>query len=208
MQRFAISLLTLGAIVFSVSGVSGFAQSHSVRDLAPTDAGRVAVRVYTADAGPTTAPGDLAAVFTMTSLFQPVIEDMLRRSPTFRRQCQRLVASGRVHVSLHTSVTARERMAAWTVITRLPADRIGARISIPLSDRMAELIAHEVEHVIEQLDGISLADMARIRDSGVRNCDCAEDDTYETIRAVRVGRQVAAEMDVATLEARRFDRRR
>ena len=53
-----------------------------------------------------------------------------------------------------------------------------------------ELLAHELEHVIEQLDGIDLAAKATVARSGVRNC---ADGTFETSRAVRVGALVALE---------------
>ena len=53
-----------------------------------------------------------------------------------------------------------------------------------------ELLAHELEHVIEQLDGIDLAAKATVASSGVRNC---ADGTFETSRAVRVGTLVALE---------------
>jgi hypothetical protein len=59
----------------------------------------------------------------------------------------------------------------------------------PLGDFM-ELLAHELEHVIEQLDGIDLAAKAALARSGVRTC---VDGTFETNRAARVGSLVAVE---------------
>ena len=59
----------------------------------------------------------------------------------------------------------------------------------PLGD-FTELLAHELEHVIEQLDGIDLAAKAAVANSGVRSCT---DGTFETSRAVRIGTVVALE---------------
>ena len=192
-------LLTAGACVLVVSGVPGFAQTHSVHREAVSGI----ARVYVADRRPA-APSDApAANLTVSSLFTDIVDDMLRRSPTFRRQCQKLAAAPHVRVLVQSTARARDRMDAWTTITRDAAGRLNATVSIAQPARAAELVAHELEHVLEQIDGLSLADMARVRDSGVRHCDCAEE-TYETIRAVRVGQQVATEMGAMLLEARRF----
>ena len=199
-------LLTVGVCVLGVSSVPGFAQTHTVRDAAQADASRDAVRVYVAGGSADAAPAGPAPNLTVSSLFAPVIDEMLRRSPTFRRQCQRLAAAPRSSVTIQAATSTRERMAAWTTIIRDAGDQLHASVFVPLSSRTAELIAHEIEHVIEQLDGIPLGDMSRIRDSGVRQCDCAVEDTYETIRAVRIGRQVADEMTMVTVAARRLDR--
>lgn len=55
----------------------------------------------------------------------------------------------------------------------------------------AELIAHEIEHIIEQLDGIDLGARATLPATGVRRC---ADGAFETMRAIRTGLAVAGEM--------------
>jgi hypothetical protein len=160
------------------------------------------VRAYVADRTPAAA-GAIAANLTVTSLFTQVVDEMLRQSPTFRRQCQKLAAAPHVRVVVQSTARVRDRMDAWTTITR-DATGLSAAVSIGQPARAAELIAHELEHVLEQIDGLSLADMARVRGSGVEHCECGAEATYETIRAVRVGQQVAVEMGAMLLEARRF----
>lgn len=194
------SLLTASACVLAVSGVPGFAQTHTVH----REAASGVVRVYVADRSPAAPAGALAPNLTVTSLFTQVVAEMLRRSPTFRRQCQKLAAAPHVRVDVQSTPQPRDRMDAWTSITRDAAGAIRAAVSIAQPGRAEELIAHELEHVLEQIDGLSLAEMARVRGSGVRHCDCGADEAYETIRAVRVGQQVAAEMGAVRLEARRF----
>ena len=184
----------------------GFAQTHTVRNAPPADAPRDAVRLYVASRSADAAPPAPAPNLTVSSLFAPLVEEMLRRSPTFRRLCLRLAAAAGTSVTILAATSAREGIAAWTTIARGAAERLQASIFVPLSARTAELIAHEIEHVIEQLDGIPLGDKARIRDSGVRQCDCASEDTYETVRAIRIGRQVADEMATVTVAARRLTR--
>ena len=52
-----------------------------------------------------------------------------------------------------------------------------------------ELIAHEFEHIIEQLDGVDLAIMSRLRSTGVKRVN--EVDAFETRRAIVTGLRVA-----------------
>ena len=55
-----------------------------------------------------------------------------------------------------------------------------------------ELIAHEIEHVIEQLEGVDLEAQA-----GTGNVWKREDGAFETRRAIEVGRRVAREVNAA-----------
>jgi hypothetical protein len=60
----------------------------------------------------------------------------------------------------------------------------------PRYGSLVELIAHELEHVIEQLDGVDLA-------SQITRGDTARSPRrghYETLRAVTMGRRVAEEV--------------
>jgi hypothetical protein len=63
-------------------------------------------------------------------------------------------------------------------------------VEIRVLDHLAELIAHEIEHVIEQIDGVDLRVQSLLPGTGVRSC---MDGSFETVRAVRVGRRVAQE---------------
>jgi hypothetical protein len=56
------------------------------------------------------------------------------------------------------------------------------------------LIAHELEHVIEQLDGVDLQRKSRLDSTGVHECMCGGATAFETARAVRAGLQVTAEL--------------
>ena len=54
----------------------------------------------------------------------------------------------------------------------------------------AEIIAHEFEHLLEQIDGVNLRLLSLIAGSGVTETN---DGSYETRRAVLAGRRVAGE---------------
>ena len=56
---------------------------------------------------------------------------------------------------------------------------------------VGELIAHEIEHIIEQLDGVDLRAKSRLRAAG--SGDVADIEAYETTRAIVTGQRVARE---------------
>jgi hypothetical protein len=58
------------------------------------------------------------------------------------------------------------------------------------AERLAELIGHELEHVIEQLDGVDLAGTARRAPTTVW---LSGRDSFETVRAIQTGQLVAGE---------------
>jgi len=183
------------AIVLSVAGVPGLAQSNAVRwrttalpeltlDVASNAVG-VYAEPYAASDG-VDAPPNL----TVPSTYRKTLELMLERSPMFRRQCLRLASAPQLTVVVRMLHPSDSGPRARTAIKREDDDRLVATVHInPLGDFM-ELLAHELEHVIEQLDGIDLAAKASLARTGVRSC---ADGTFETSRAVRVGSVVAVQ---------------
>ena len=108
----------------------------------------------------------------------------------FRRQCLRLAAAPHLAVVVRMMHPLTGGPRARTQISRADRNRLIASVEInPLGDFM-ELLAHELEHIIEQLDGIDLAAKAAVAHSGVRTCN---DGTFETSRAIRIGTVVAFE---------------
>ena len=130
---------------------------------------------------------------TVPSAFHPAIAAMLERSPTFRRQCLRVAAAPHLAVVVKMLHPNSGGARARTQIRRAEGGQLIASVEINPYGDFTELLAHELEHVIEQLDGIDLAAKATVARSGVRNC---ADGTFETSRAVRIGA-------LAALEARR-----
>jgi hypothetical protein len=78
-------------------------------------------------------------------------------------------------------------------MTRMRADSGGvvvARVSVPPVSHAIELVAHELEHVLERPTGLDLAGASRRRGSGVWKAVGG----FESQRAIDIGRQVAAEV--------------
>jgi hypothetical protein len=182
--------------MIAVASVPGFAQSDSVP--------RANTEMLASVRGPTvmslsdtSRPTDLPRValppnFTFPESYREIIESMLARSPTFRRQCLRLANASDVTVRVQTlNPYAPGISRARSYITRGPGERLAAVVEIRPLGNLAELIAHEIEHVIEQLDGIDLKAQSSMSNSGVRTCP---DGSFETIRAIRVGQRVARDV--------------
>jgi hypothetical protein len=74
-------------------------------------------------------------------------------------------------------------------VSALPDGSLLAVVAIPGGLRRAELVAHEVEHVLERLDGVKVASRHALGDGSVR----LGSGTFETARAVLVGQMVAGE---------------
>jgi hypothetical protein len=136
----------------------------------------------------------LPANVTISPMYRPLLENMLRQSTTFRRQCVRIAEEPRMTVELKiATVPWRSDVRAKTEISRKPSGYLHATIEIyPLHDNV-ELIAHEIEHVIEQLDEVDLASQARLPDTGVHTLAVGSH-VYETARALRVGLKVREEV--------------
>jgi hypothetical protein len=60
--------------------------------------------------------------------------------------------------------------------------------------QFGELLGHEFEHIVEQVEGINLRVLSRQRGSGVRE---VERELFETDRAQQAGRNIAEELRLA-----------
>jgi hypothetical protein len=182
------------AIVLSVASIPALAQSNAVRWRTATSELTAAlwsngVGVYTEPHAASEAV-EVPPNLNVPSAHRTAIVQMLERSPMFRRQCLRLAGARQLWIIVRTLHPLTAGPRARTQIT-LENNRLLATVEInPLGDFM-ELLPHELEHIIEQLDGIDLRAKASVARSGVWSC---VDGTYETSRAVRVGTLVATEV--------------
>lgn len=147
---------------------------------------------YRADA-PGRAPADLCAMLAPGSVVPPTVRPLAERmylaSPTFRRQWIRIVeARIRLRVSFDHARTA-DGSVERTIVN---VGALQAHIQLrPDDPDLPEHLAHEIEHVLEHLDGVDLAQAAA---GGVRGVTRTAGPMFETRRATVVGRIVAAEL--------------
>jgi len=145
--------------------------------------------------------GDATAVAVSTTIpqnielsanYRGIVQAMLRRSATFRRQCSRIGRYDWVMVTVGPEFSPGAMGGAITTIRRNPHGRLEASVRLTGQGDLVELIAHEFEHILEQLDDVDLSAMAGRLGTGVRVASVAGH--FETDRAIAAGRIVAHEV--------------
>jgi hypothetical protein len=160
----------------------------------------VQVALLAGQASPTVLngmPADFPTKIWVHEALRETVSRMWTTSPTFRRQCLRVQAAGAIQVQLRVdpALAANPNHRAMCELRTYVGGAIIARLSVaPVN--IPELIGHEMEHVCERLDGIKVEREARDRTAGYYQIDPFRP-RYETDRAIRVGRQVQAEMSIA-----------
>lgn len=121
-----------------------------------------------------------------------VLQEMWRGSATFRRQWVR-VAEARVRIIVTIDPLCKMNGAhALSEISR--KSDLAVRVSLGVIGRATiEHLAHELEHVLEQLDEVDLEDAVKhhVHGASVRGRWAL----FETRRATVVGKLVASEVD-------------
>jgi hypothetical protein len=124
----------------------------------------------------------------ITPCLRPLIDEMLRRSPTFRAQMDRLARTRALGIAIALKAST-SRQPAEASIRHYDSGLMLALVSIHSVSDKEELIAHEIEHVLEQIERVPLARLARAGSSV-----WATGNSYETLRAIDAGRRVAKEV--------------
>jgi hypothetical protein len=130
----------------------------------------------------------------MDHQLRAIAHAMWHRSPTFRRQVARLSQQTNLDTQLNVCTRPSGQWRAETQLRHGEGALRTATVRITMPNRAAtivELIAHELEHIVEQLDGVDLPRTATRSDaSGVYQTHGGR---FETERARRVGLIVQAE---------------
>jgi len=132
----------------------------------------------------------------LTDGLQRRVDVMLDQSRTFRAQCQRLAETPQLYVRVRTdpSIDAKPRyFHARTTINRVRGGWIVALVDIGATGDPSEWLAHEFEHILEQVEGVELKEGVE-RSPGVWRTGPG---MYETARAVDAGKTVLEELRIA-----------
>jgi hypothetical protein len=133
---------------------------------------------------------DLPKNLRVPANMRPMLIRMLQRSETFRRQIAFLSRKPAVRVSVaygglrgdrHYQALSTVRKHEWGAMI------VDTQIFVP-SD-VVEIIAHELEHVCEQMEGVDLPALSRRRGVGVFDLN----GHFETTRAIRAGQAATRE---------------
>jgi len=137
---------------------------------------------------PASCPRTLPDNIELPRDLERILARVYRSSPTFRAQCGRIAEAGALAVSVKLDTSIPSSYQAFTMIYRR-GHALRADVHLPPATMaMAELVGHEFEHILEQLDGLNLRMLSHVRGSGVRESSF---DVYETIRAQRAGHDAA-----------------
>jgi len=136
------------------------------------------------------SPSPLPRNLAVSGIARPLVTSMWSLSPTFRRQCARLAEHPEVLVRIDLFVGVHDGRASARVERGPSSYRVSVEIDASKSAQYVEHIAHELEHVLEVVDGTDLPRLSRQRVDGVINLG----GSYETARAQSVGRIVAREV--------------
>jgi len=126
-------------------------------------------------------------------LLNELIGEMLEHSATFRRQCETIVAAGRrVRISVRIDQLPTTGPRARAVVRRFAYGFLDVDITIAFGANYVELLAHELEHVREQLENI---DLSAEEMKGHASRDASG--VFETDRAAQAGRLVWSEVQAS-----------
>lgn len=149
---------------------------------------------------PTSLPPNITVGFGL----HDVVAQMLRESETFRRQLLLIGGLQRVRVQVILEDypgRARERVArARCDLARYEFGGVTARVQVWSREDAIELVAHELEHVIEVAKGANYRALAVIQPGAVW---AAPGGTFETARAIQAGLQVEREVRLVNAQLRR-----
>jgi len=127
-------------------------------------------------------------------------------SPTFRAQCLKIGEHTRYRVAMivEPMLTISRIFRAQCVLKVYSTGFVTARVMVPSNRQVDELIPHELEHVVEHIEGVNVKRDAHRQGTGAYEVSRGN---IETVRATRVGRQARQELEgnrdaVATLSRR------
>jgi hypothetical protein len=134
----------------------------------------------------------------ISPVLQPVVQQLLASSPTFRAQVRRIAAAPHVRVVVEPAIgrgggcctLARTRFRHFSE----GGIRADVEIAFPLGAAdYAQLLGHEFEHIVEQIERVDVRRLAR-DGAGAQEVG---DGLFETRRAALAGRRIAEEASAA-----------
>jgi hypothetical protein len=139
-----------------------------------------------------TRTGELPANISIAADLRDLVSHMLRVSPTFRGQCAMLRAAPhfRIRIALEERPGDIRNARAQSELARYELGAVNAVVRLWSRDDAAELIAHELEHVIEVAEGLDLRALSLLTPAKVWTTATG---AIETSRAIEIGRRVKQE---------------
>jgi hypothetical protein len=117
---------------------------------------------------------------------------MMKKSPTFRRQCLQLSCSHNLRIDIKiVGAIPQMQCLALSRATRFAGGQVMMTMMIVAArSNLVELIGHEFEHALEQAEGLDLKSLVVTARDHVYQL---EDGSFETQRAKQTGLTVSRE---------------
>lgn len=142
------------------------------------------------DATPPVLTHRLPPNMRMPANLRPLLERVLERSATFRKQVDRIAKARNVRIDISYGGLRGDRLYhALSVVRKHEWGAIFVKTQLFVPADMVEIMAHEMEHVCEQIEGVDIRGLARSRHPGVYDLN----GHYETMRAIVAGQRVTRE---------------
>jgi hypothetical protein len=134
-------------------------------------------------------------------ILEPLALALLQQSPTFKQQCLRIATTIVLRVQVRITPTLRGNRGE-TRIQRYDTGALRADVQVAFGEDYVELLAHEFEHVLEQVDGVKLTEQLPKHQAWITPTGA-----FETQRATEVGIRARQECAVLAAEALEASRR-
>ena len=121
---------------------------------------------------------------------RPMLTRMLQTSSTFRRQIAVLTAKPAVRITVnYGGIRGDRNYHALSTVRKHEWGAMLVETTVFVPTDLVEIIAHELEHVCEQMEGVDLRSLSRRRGEGVYDLN----GHFETARAIRAGQEASRE---------------
>lgn len=158
-------------------------------------AGVAAAEAHPGPSAETTPGPPVTSSIVVAPFFGHLLDELVATSATVRGQYGRLLSAPRVLVWVEPLNGPRAGTSARATIRRTASGWVLAKVELATPLRFveyAEMLAHELEHVLEQVEGVSLSALAGEPGSAASRL---HDGSYETERARGAGRAAAEEIE-------------
>jgi hypothetical protein len=126
----------------------------------------------------------------MPRYFQIVFHELLNRSITFKHQCRQINATHKLRITIQFHPSLPNRFRSLSKVRRTKNDYIIIVVQVALTSDYVEMLGHEFEHALEQVEGLNLQELSKLKKCRVYR---QWNGSYETERAIQAGRTVSNE---------------
>lgn len=156
---------------------------------------------------PTAFPIAFPSNIVVQAELRAAVARLWEGSATFRAQCLKIGEHKRyrVAISVEPKLLLSRNWRAQCVLRVYSSGLVAARVMVPLNrHQVDELIPHELEHIVEHIEGVNVREEANKHLGGVYEVGSGQ---IETVRAMQAGKQakqeLAAGRDAVALLTRR-----